>query len=186
MYKNTYIILIININIILLIWFDYTCSTSKSVCASNEVAAPDPLALVQKSQGNNVSEEETKERGSNGGAAVNKGKKQSAGAASTPSTPKKHKKTSAAASSSTPSTPSKCLPATVPHDIPAMRTRSKKKERSINDVLATGFKTFYALIFCCLFTLVCWIKLMYWMRTMCCLILVKNLCTGSHYVHICD
>jgi hypothetical protein len=26
--------------------FNYTCSTSKSVCASNEVAAPDPLALV--------------------------------------------------------------------------------------------------------------------------------------------
>jgi hypothetical protein len=68
--------------------------------------------------------------------AVKKGKKRIACATSTPSTPKKCKKTSAITSSLNPSTTSKCLPAAVPHDSPAMVTRSKRSERNINDLLA--------------------------------------------------
>jgi hypothetical protein len=68
----------------------------------------------------------TKRKKSNGAAASNKGKKISAGAASTPFTLKKCKKTSATSSSLTPSIPSKCLPVTVPHDSPAMGLEVKR------------------------------------------------------------
>jgi hypothetical protein len=95
--KSTYIIIFINIHIILVIRFDYTCTTSKSVYASNEVAAPGPLALVP-TQAPSLSEQKkrairprkvkeiteakkpkkgvTKKKKSNGGATSNKGKKQ--------------------------------------------------------------------------------------------------------------
>jgi hypothetical protein len=68
----------------------------------------------------------TKKKKSNGGVASNKGKKKSACAASTPSTLKKRKKTSASAFSPVPSTPSKCLPAAVPHASPLWGLEAKR------------------------------------------------------------
>jgi hypothetical protein len=102
-YKNTYIVIFINIHIILLIRFNYICSTSKSACGSNEVVAPGPLALVpiQAPSSNGptkrvvsprivkeITEAKKPKKGatikkrSNGGVGSNKGKKKCAGAAS--------------------------------------------------------------------------------------------------------
>jgi hypothetical protein len=78
----------------------------------------------------------TKKKKSNGNAATNKGKRKVQVQHQHLPLQKKCKKTSATTSSLAPSTPSKCLPAAVPHDTLAMGIRSKKRERSINDLLA--------------------------------------------------